>query len=238
MADTNTPQTTKRFMTRMIVPVVIVVAITAVGVTALLVNIMERKREAQNPLFRVVEVTEDTVDPAIWGKNFPLQYDAYRKTVDQKRTRFGGRKPCQGRRQTPTRAPSFHSRGSKRTPGSRRCGRATRSPKISAKSGARLHARRPDIHREAEGREAARHLSELPRVDGGGLQKGGRRRRRKGVREDKRDAVCRGAGASRPPRSLYRLPRPRDHVAPRDAARVHGRDARFEGVSGGRRTTT
>lgn len=77
-------------MTRMIVPVVIVVAITAVGVTALLVNIMERKREAQNPLFRVVEVTEDTVDPAVWGKNFPLQYDAYKKTVDQSRTRFGG----------------------------------------------------------------------------------------------------------------------------------------------------
>jgi nitrite reductase (cytochrome c-552) len=69
---------------------VIVVALTAVGVTALLVNIFERKREAENPLFRVVEVTEDTVDPAVWGKNFPLQYDAYRKTVDQKRTRFGG----------------------------------------------------------------------------------------------------------------------------------------------------
>jgi len=90
MTDNNTPGTTKRFMTRMILPVVIVVAVTAVGVTALLVNIMERKREAQNPLFRVVEVTEETVDPAIWGKNFPLQYDAYKKTVDQVRTRFGG----------------------------------------------------------------------------------------------------------------------------------------------------
>jgi nitrite reductase (cytochrome c-552) len=74
----------------MIAPVVVVVALTAIGVTALLVNIMERKREAENPLFRVVEVTEDTVDPAVWGKNFPLQYDAYKKTVDQKRTRFGG----------------------------------------------------------------------------------------------------------------------------------------------------
>ena len=51
---------------------------------------MERKEEAQNPFFRVVELTDDTIDPAVWGKNFPLQYDAYRRTVDQQRTRYGG----------------------------------------------------------------------------------------------------------------------------------------------------
>jgi nitrite reductase (cytochrome c-552) len=37
-----------------------------------------------------VELTDDTEDPAVWGKNFPQQYDAYRRTVDQQRTRFGG----------------------------------------------------------------------------------------------------------------------------------------------------
>jgi nitrite reductase (cytochrome c-552) len=57
---------------------------------ALLTNIMERKQEAKNPFFRVVELTDDTTDPAVWGKNFPLQYDAYRRTVDQERTRHGG----------------------------------------------------------------------------------------------------------------------------------------------------
>ena len=51
---------------------------------------MERKGEAQNAFFRVVELTDETVDPAIWGKNFPLQYDAYLRTVDQQRTRYGG----------------------------------------------------------------------------------------------------------------------------------------------------
>lgn len=56
----------------------------------LLTNIIERKQEAQNPFFRVVELTDDTDDPAVWGKNFPLQYDGYLKTVDQIRTRFGG----------------------------------------------------------------------------------------------------------------------------------------------------
>lgn len=62
----------------------------AVGGLALLVNIMERKQEARNPFYRVVELTDDTEDALIWAKNFPLQYDDYRQTVDQVRTRFGG----------------------------------------------------------------------------------------------------------------------------------------------------
>jgi nitrite reductase (cytochrome c-552) len=67
-----------------------VAVIAALGATALLVNIFERKQEAKNPFFRVVEVTDDTDDPAVWGKNFPFQYDLYQRTVDQVRTRFGG----------------------------------------------------------------------------------------------------------------------------------------------------
>src|SRR5499426_600976 len=65
-------------------------ALVGAGVTALLVNIFERKQEARNPFFRVVELTDDTEDPAVWGKNFPLQYDSYLRTVDQQRTRYGG----------------------------------------------------------------------------------------------------------------------------------------------------
>ena len=65
-------------------------AVAAAGVAALLVNISNRKHEAQSPYVRVVELTDDTVDPAVWGKNFPLQYDGYRRTVDQVRTRYGG----------------------------------------------------------------------------------------------------------------------------------------------------
>jgi nitrite reductase (cytochrome c-552) len=65
-------------------------ALAAAAVTGLLVNIMERKQEAKNPFFRVVELTDETEDAAVWGKNFPLQYDAYLRTVDQVRTRYGG----------------------------------------------------------------------------------------------------------------------------------------------------
>ena len=65
-------------------------AVGAAAVTALLVNIFHRQEEARNPFMRVVQVTDDTVDPAEWGKNFPMQYDQYRKTTDMVRTRHGG----------------------------------------------------------------------------------------------------------------------------------------------------
>src|SRR6476620_2390995 len=65
-------------------------ALATIAVAALLVNIFERKQEGRNAFFRVVELTDDTEDPAVWGKNFPLQYDAYKRSVDQTRTRYGG----------------------------------------------------------------------------------------------------------------------------------------------------
>jgi nitrite reductase (cytochrome c-552) len=68
----------------------VLAAIAAVAVTALLVNIFTRQQEARSPFYRVVDLTDDTEDPAEWGKNFPLQYDGYRRTVDQVRTRYGG----------------------------------------------------------------------------------------------------------------------------------------------------
>ncbi len=65
-------------------------AIAAVAAMALLVNIIQRRQEAQNPFYRVVDLDDTTVDPEVWGRNFPLQYDSYRRTVDQVRTRYGG----------------------------------------------------------------------------------------------------------------------------------------------------
>src|SRR5918998_6380314 len=73
---------------------------TLAGV-ALLVNIMERKEEARNPFYRVVELTDETEDPEVWGKNFPQQYDGYMRTVDQVRTRYGG---SEAEPHTPTQA--------------------------------------------------------------------------------------------------------------------------------------
>lgn len=63
--------------------------VTAVA-AGLLVNIFERKQEARNPFFRVADLTEDTEDPEIWGRNFPQHYADYKLTADQSRTRYGG----------------------------------------------------------------------------------------------------------------------------------------------------
>jgi nitrite reductase (cytochrome c-552) len=81
-----------------IVGAAVLVTVVAVG---LLMNIFERKQEARNPFYRVVELNDQTDDPAVWGKNFPLQYDDYKRTTDQVRTHFGGSEALP---RTPTKA--------------------------------------------------------------------------------------------------------------------------------------
>jgi len=86
----GSPNPRKGYSFKLLAMVAVLAAVAAILGTALLTNIVERKQEAKNPFFRVVELTDDTVDPEIWGKNFPLQYDGYKRTVDQTRTRYGG----------------------------------------------------------------------------------------------------------------------------------------------------
>ena len=57
--------------TGIFVGIVVAIALATVTVVALLVNIFERKVETRNPYVRLVEVTEETTDPAVWGKNWP-----------------------------------------------------------------------------------------------------------------------------------------------------------------------
>src|SRR5690242_17292804 len=89
MAEIRNSDSTSRRRLIFFAIVGVAVLATIVGV-GLLMNIFERKQEARNPFYRVVEINDDTVDPAVWGKNFPLQYDGYKRTVDQVRTRYGG----------------------------------------------------------------------------------------------------------------------------------------------------
>ncbi len=91
--SSKTPERTgpgKRSQLRFLFSAFGIALLGAVAGVALLVNILERKQEARNPFYRVVELTDETEDAEIWGKNFPLQYDGYRRTVDMVRTRFGG----------------------------------------------------------------------------------------------------------------------------------------------------
>ena len=69
---TSTPapgEASRKKMVRWFVALALGCALAMVLIVALLVNIFERKQEAKNPFFRVVELTDATTDPAVWGKN-------------------------------------------------------------------------------------------------------------------------------------------------------------------------
>ncbi len=70
-------------------------ALATAGVLLLLQNISERQREAQQVGFQITALDEETTDPAVWGRNYPYQYDSYLRTVDIERTRYGGSEAIQ-----------------------------------------------------------------------------------------------------------------------------------------------
>ncbi len=82
-ADPQNPPGTRRWL----VATVVLAALAVFAITALLINIFERKQEARNPLYREVELNDTIADPATWGKDFPMQYDLYLRTVDMQRTK-------------------------------------------------------------------------------------------------------------------------------------------------------
>ena len=88
--SSSSSQAQRGISTVLLVAVVAVVALAAAGITALLMNIFERKQEAAGASRTLVEVTADTTDPAKWGVNWPKQYDSYMLTATPTRTRFGG----------------------------------------------------------------------------------------------------------------------------------------------------
>jgi nitrite reductase (cytochrome c-552) len=93
MTTPSEPERPRRrfaFGLKALVAVGVASALAAVGIALLLTNIAEHQQEARNPFYRVVALDDTTQDPAVWGKNFPQQYDDYRRTVDQQRTRYGG----------------------------------------------------------------------------------------------------------------------------------------------------
>lgn len=91
--------TTVPRMLAFLIAVIVGTMVITFFVTTILINIFERKQEARNPFYRVVELDDTTEDPALWGKDFPQQYDAYLRTVDQVRTKYGGSEAVQ---RTPT----------------------------------------------------------------------------------------------------------------------------------------
>jgi nitrite reductase (cytochrome c-552) len=89
--DARAPEAPRRRLgTRWFIAAALAGALGVAGPAALLTSIVQRRQEARSPFYRVVALNDTIDDPAVWGKNFPLQYDDYRRTVDQVRTRYGG----------------------------------------------------------------------------------------------------------------------------------------------------
>ena len=86
----NDPGNHRRRSTAWLVAIGGASAVLVFGIAALLMSIFERKQEARNPYVRLVEVTEETTDPAKWGINWAREYDDYKRTAEVTRTRFGG----------------------------------------------------------------------------------------------------------------------------------------------------
>ena len=55
-------------------------ALVTVGIASMLMSVFERRAEGENPYFRIAELSETTYDSAVWGQNFPLQYEGWRLT--------------------------------------------------------------------------------------------------------------------------------------------------------------
>jgi len=85
--NANPPETSRR---RWILVTIALSAIAVFALAALLINILERKQEARNPFYRVVDLNDTVSDPAVWGKNFPMQFELFLRTVDMERTKYGG----------------------------------------------------------------------------------------------------------------------------------------------------
>ena len=80
------------FPTRLLLAVLLVAAATF-GIAALLMNIRERNRESRSAYVPVVRITENTLDPAVWGRNFPREYESFARTAETERTKYGGSEP-------------------------------------------------------------------------------------------------------------------------------------------------
>ena len=71
--ETSIPEKTRSKAFRVaLLTILVAVGVTVVGL-AFLTTIIERKQEAKNPFFRVVELNDLTEDPAVWGKNCGLK---------------------------------------------------------------------------------------------------------------------------------------------------------------------
>ena len=74
---------------------IVILAAGIVGLLGLLtLSIFERRWEAQRPMLVAKPIAKGESDNAVWGANYPLEWDSYKRmSVTDTKTKFGGADP-------------------------------------------------------------------------------------------------------------------------------------------------
>ena len=128
--DSN--QQEKQRSRRLLIGATVLAAVAAIAITALLVNIFERKQEAKNPFYRVVELNDTIDDPAVWGKTSRSSTTATKKPLIKSAPSTAAVRLCRRRPPTPIPALLLPAPNLSRTRASKPCGRATLSALTTA----------------------------------------------------------------------------------------------------------
>ena len=92
------PQTPKKFkLTRsgLWLSVIFVgTALVVVAIALLLIDIQSKKNEARQYPLQMLTISQNELDPTVWGTNFPREYDSFLKTANSvTKTSYGGSEP-------------------------------------------------------------------------------------------------------------------------------------------------
>ena len=216
-----------------VLTVAVVTAVGTAAIAALLVNIMERKGEAQNSFFRVVELTDDTDRSRDLGKELSA---AIRRLPADRGSAADALRRKRGHAAVPHRSrPALH-RGAiapgRRSPAEDDVGGLRVCHGFPQEARSRVHARGSDLHRARAELQAAGHLHPLSRVGLRALQEGRERRLDQGLRALQPDAVCRGAQGLHASDRVHRLSRAGHDGVARDPAGFYRRDSGLESERG------
>ncbi len=94
MSNTNPSEPNRRSSLILVSAAFVLGLVIMGGLALLLTNIQQRKSETAEFPLRVVNMDPNELDPAVWGQNFPRQYDAFLRTQDDTiSTPYGGSVP-------------------------------------------------------------------------------------------------------------------------------------------------
>jgi nitrite reductase (cytochrome c-552) len=94
MTEENNKKNKSNFSVLLGFAIALLIMVLIVLAGLLIVSIMERRWEAQRPSFAVIPLSQWEPNNAVWGRNYPREYESYLKTSDSEtQTKYGGSFP-------------------------------------------------------------------------------------------------------------------------------------------------